>query len=152
MVLSQKLIIGVRSKIVTQGLLNMAKDGLKVNIDVDNSTKVVEIMKRQLQTGLMACGMTAEGYAKLDSPVDTGRLRNSIAWAVKERSSTGDGRDSPNATPKEAEIYIGTNVEYAPEQELISMSHKVGKAHFLRDAMSTHADEYKEIIRAALDT
>jgi phage gpG-like protein len=46
--------------------------------------------------GLVAVGLTLEGYAKLLCPVDTGRLRISITFDVRDNT-----------------VYIGTNVEYA---------------------------------------
>lgn len=84
--------------------------------------------------------------------VDTGRLRNSITWAIRGNSGKGGGRDAPQSNPEEATVYIGTNVEYAGIQEYYDMRHKVGKAHFLRDAATTHTEEYKKTIEAALKT
>ena len=60
------------------------------------SEQVVTAMEKGIKNGLEAIGLTAEGHAKKITPVDTGRLRNSIS----------------HATDKEA-AYIGTNVEYA---------------------------------------
>ena len=62
----------------------------------DNSEQVLSAMEKAIKKGLEAIGLTAEGHAKKITPVDTGRLRNSIS----------------HATDKEA-AYIGTNVEYA---------------------------------------
>lgn len=62
----------------------------------DNSKEVQKALKAAIKRGLEAIGMNAEGYAKELSPVDTGRLRNSISHAVDEDAA-----------------YIGTNVEYA---------------------------------------
>ena len=62
----------------------------------DNSEQVLSAMEKAIKNGLEAIGLTAEGHAKKITPVDTGRLRNSIS----------------HATDKEA-AYIGTNVEYA---------------------------------------
>ena len=62
----------------------------------DNSEQVLSAMEKSIKNGLEAIGLTAEGHAKKITPVDTGRLRNSIC----------------HATDKEA-AYIGTNVEYA---------------------------------------
>lgn len=121
-----------------------------IQIKSDKSKEVIKVMQRQLQNGLLACGTIAEGYAKGDCPVDTGRLRNSINYAVKNKSGKGEGRDTPNANPEEATVYIGSNVEYAAVQEYRDMKHKVGKAHFLRDAITTHGDEYQKTIEAAL--
>ena len=62
----------------------------------DNSEQVLSAMEKAKKRGLEAIGLTAEGHAKKITPVDTGRLRNSIS----------------HTTDKEA-AYIGTNVEYA---------------------------------------
>ena len=62
----------------------------------DNSQQVLSAMEKAIKNGLEAIGLTAETYAKKATPVDTGRLRNSIS----------------HETDKEA-VYIGSNVEYA---------------------------------------
>ena len=62
----------------------------------DNSQQILSALEKGIKNGLEAIGLTAEGHAKKITPVDTGRLRNSIS----------------HATDKEA-AYIGTNVEYA---------------------------------------
>lgn len=99
----------------------------------DHYKDVSAAFDHQVTQGLLAIGSEAEGYAKDECPVDTGRLRNSITNKV-------EGKD----------VYIGTNVEYAPKMEFTDMSHKVGRAHFLRDAATTHNDRYKSIMEAAL--
>lgn len=62
----------------------------------DNSGEILKAFENASHRGLKAIGETAEGYAKRDCPVDTGRLRNSITNQVKDE-----------------EVYIGSNVEYA---------------------------------------
>ena len=62
----------------------------------DNSKQVLSAMEKGIKNGLEAIGLTAETYAKQETPVDTGRLRNSISHTV-------DGEA----------VYIGSNVEYA---------------------------------------
>ena len=62
----------------------------------DNSKQVLSAMEKGIKNGLEAIGLTAETYAKKETPVDTGRLRNSISHTV-------DGEAA----------YIGSNVEYA---------------------------------------
>ena len=62
----------------------------------DNTEEVLSALEAAIKRGNEAIGMTAERHAKKITPVDTGRLRNSIS----------------HATDKEA-AYIGTNVEYA---------------------------------------
>ena len=57
-------------------------------------------------------------------------------------------------TPKkqgEHSVYIGSNVEYAVDVEFnATKKHDTGKAHFLKDAATTHTDQYKEIMKLAL--
>ena len=62
----------------------------------DNSKEVLAALEKGIKNGLEAIGLTAETYAKKGTPVDTGRLRNSISHTV-------DGEAT----------YIGSNVEYA---------------------------------------
>lgn len=121
---------------------------------------------------LKSIGMTCEGYAKEDCPVDTGLLRNSITFAISGETPdiTSYSADKPddqgvvqhgtydgNTEPEEKEgcysLLVGSNVKYAPAQEMNdNYNHTVGKAHFLRDAMQNHRDEYKEIIEAVILT
>ncbi len=63
----------------------------------DNSAEVIAALKRAKKNGLEAVGMRAETHAKEKTPVDTGRLRNSMSHKV-----VGD------------DVYIGTNTSYAP--------------------------------------
>lgn len=106
-----------------------------VKID-DHSAEVLAAMTQQVAVALESIGQEAEGYAKDNCPVDTGRLRNSIAHKVVD---------------SEKAVYIGTNVEYAPYVEYgDKATHKTGGAHFLRDAAATHGEHYKAILEAAL--
>lgn len=68
---------------------------IEINI-TDNSGEVLKALEQQTQAALTAIGITAEGFAKKQTPVDLGTLRNSITNTVK-----GD------------EVYIGTNIPYA---------------------------------------
>lgn len=104
---------------------------------IDNSEKVLDAFHAQILLGLEAIGQTAEGYAKKDCPVDTGRLRNSIANQVESDENA---------------VYIGTNVEYGKFVEYSDTArHTNGKAHFLRDAATTHNEKYKAIMKAAME-
>jgi hypothetical protein len=98
--------------------------------------EVIKACEQAIMRGLEAIGEVAEGYAKDDCPVDTGRLRASI---------------SNKAVKDELAVYIGTNVEYAPYVEYRDIDHKTGKAHFLRDAAADHSEEYKKIMKASLE-
>lgn len=96
--------------------------------------EVEDAVHQSVITGLNACGMVAETYAKKEAPVDTGRLRNSISHKVDKN---------------EPAAYIGTNVEYAPYQEF-GTRRGVKAKHFLRNAAQNHTAEYKSILENAL--
>lgn len=116
--------------------LAKAQMSMTGKIDItDNSDEIKAQFLAQIPNALEAIGGQAEDYAKEECPVDTGRLRNSISHDVDEERKIA---------------YIGTNVEYAPAVEFTDMHHKVGKAHFLRDAATTHGEDYKKIVEAAL--
>lgn len=95
-------------------------DDIEITVE-DNSSEFIHAMEQQLKTALEMVGEQAASHAKQiltdaqvyggvnlkaygeknNSRVDTGRLRNSISKAVV-------GND----------VYIGTNVDYAPYHEL----------------------------------
>ena len=97
----------------------------------DNTDEVLSALERAKNRGLEAIGLTAEGYAKKDTPVDTGRLRNSISHATDEEAA-----------------YIGTNVEYAPYVELGARGRN-GK-HMLQKSATEHTDEYKRLMEDSM--
>ena len=90
----------------------------------DNSAEILEAFEQATARGLEKIGLTAEGYAKRNAPVDTGRLRNSITHEV-------DGQ----------EVYIGSNVKYAPYVELGTSTQKARP--FLKPAATEHSGAYK---------
>ena len=97
----------------------------------DNSEQVLAAMEKGKRNALTAIGATAETYAKKATPVDTGRLRNSISHAV-------DGEA----------VYIGSNVEYAPYVELGTSRAKAH--HMLQKAATEHSAEYKRLAEDAV--
>ena len=99
----------------------------------DNSKEIIEAMQQATVRALEKCGLTAEGYAKKLAPVDTGNLRNSITHEVDDGESA---------------VYIGTNVEYAPYQELGTIH--MAANPFLKPAVADHANEYRKIIEKEL--
>ena len=96
----------------------------------DNSQQILSALEKGIKNGLEAIGLTAETYAKKATPVDTGRLRNSISHAV-------DGEA----------VYIGSNVEYAPYVELGTSRAKAH--HMLQKAATEHSAEYKRLAEDA---
>lgn len=131
----------------------MKKSEVKIE---DNSAAIKKELEAAIIRGLKAIGEEAEGYAKKDCPVDTGRLRASITYAVEGyQSAPGreaeSGDSEKHGEPDKNSLVLGTNVEYAEMQEFIeSFRHTSGKAHFLRDAISTHNKKYESIMKAAL--
>lgn len=97
----------------------------------DNTKEVLSALDKAVERGLEAIGLTAEGHAKKETPVDTGRLRNSIGHAVEDKAA-----------------YIGTNVEYAPYVELGARG-RDGK-HMLQRAATEHTAEYKRLLEDSM--
>ena len=97
----------------------------------DNSQQILSALEKGIKNGLEAIGLTAETYAKKATPVDTGRLRNSISHSV-------DGEAA----------YIGSNVEYAPYVELGTSRAKAH--HMLQKAATEHSAEYKRLAEDAV--
>ena len=98
-----------------------------------NVNDILRCMERGKRNALTAIGATAETYAKQETPVDTGRLRNSISHSV-------DGEAA----------YIGSNVEYAPYVELGTSRAKAH--HMLQKAATEHSAEYKRLAEDAIQT
>lgn len=98
----------------------------------DNSAQVKAALSAATKRGLEAIGLAAEGHAKDITPVNTGRLRNSIAHATDDTAA-----------------YIGTNVEYAPYVELGAQG-RAG-AHMLQRSATEHSDEYKRLMKESLE-
>ena len=130
----------------------------------DNTQEVLSALEKAKIRGLTAIGMTAEGHAKKKitqaKAVDTGRLRNSITFAVSGESAnissySGDhgeeGGTYSGTAPndKEKAVYIGTGVKYAAGIETGS-HRKAGGVHFLQDAATGHTDEYKRLMEDSM--
>ena len=100
----------------------------------DNSQQILSALEKGKRNALTAIGSSAETHAKdnitADDLIDTGRLRNSISYAV-------DGESA----------YIGTNVEYAPYVELGTSRAKAH--HMLQKAATEHSAEYKRLAEDA---
>ena len=139
----------------------------------DHSAEVSADIKSALLRGLETCGLVAEGYAKKLAPVGTpestgipgyigGLLRGSITHALSGKQpsistyqdNAGKRRGSYSGTaPEEIDsnksaVYIGTNVEYAPYQELGTIHMKAQP--FLKPAVADHANTYRKIIEDEL--
>ena len=133
----------------------------------DNTNEVIGLFQKAKHRGLQAIGMAAEGHAKKKCPVDTGRLRNSITYAIAgyathvqsyRRSNVAGGTSQKHKYydygggtmegEKDSAVFIGSNVEYAPFVELGANGRP--PAHFLQDAASGHGDEYKRLMEDSM--
>ena len=117
-----------------------------------NRKEVLRSSEEAVERGLAAIGMRAVTYThrpkeRGGTPVDTGRLRNSIAWATA--SQGGGGTDAPlGGGADDRTVIIGTNVEYGEIVEEGTSKRK--PAHMLRNALADGSDEYARIMEAAL--
>lgn len=101
---------------------------ININISVtDNTDLIKKTVEESLKVAMEQIGITAEGYAKMNCPVDTGRLRSSISHESDETTAI-----------------IGTNVEYAKYVE--AGTSKMEPRPYLKPAIQNHINEYKQII------
>lgn len=106
---------------------------IEVNLE-DHSPEALEALEHALEVAGTTIGLKAEAYAKLQTPVDTGRLRGSINNKyVKSEHAT----------------YIGTNVKYAIYVE--EGHHSYAGRHMIKNAAGNHADEYIADIKNAME-
>ena len=133
----------------------------------DNTKEVLNALEAAIRRGNEAIGLAAEGHAKKKitqaGAVDTGRLRNSITYAlageethVKSYKANKGGKERETYTydgtaegKNGSGVYIGTNVEYAPGIEL-GTHRSAGAVHFLQDAATNHTDEYKRLMEDSM--
>lgn len=149
--------------------------GLTVTYE-NNVDGVLQALKNATFRGLKTIGATAETHAKneltkskphadgsIRDAIDTGNLRNKIAHKVVGNSDT------------KQEVYIGTNVKYAPYVEFGTGKYTTGKSRakkipwvyrdkngkwhttsgqmphpYLKPAAENHTDEYKNILKESL--
>ena len=128
----------------------------------DNTEEVLSALEAAIKRGNEAIGMTAERHAKKKCPVDTGRLRNSITYAlageethVKSYRANKGGKERETYSykgtadgEKGSGVYIGTNVEYAVFVENGAQGRTA--VHFLQDAAANHSDEYKRLMEDSM--
>lgn len=129
----------------------MSRETFKFELK-SNRKEVLRGSEEAVERGLAAIGMRAVTYThrpkeRGGTPVDTGRLRNSIAWATA--SQGGGGTDAPSGGgADDRTVIIGTNVEYGETVEEGTSKRK--PAHMLRNALADGSDEYARIMEAAL--
>lgn len=102
-----------------------------------HQAEVLNALENGVVKALTECGLVATSYAQEYCPVDTGRLRGSIAHKVSGNK-----------------CYIGTNVEYAAYVEFGTGSFYPGGSGiigmraqpYLKPAIANHVSTYKQII------
>ena len=97
----------------------------------DSSAVFLAELYRVKHAALSSAGSLAVQYARSAVPVETGRLRDSIGYAVSDGA-----------------VSVGTSVSYAPHVEFGVRGR--GGVHFLRDALAMHIPEYKACMQSAL--
>lgn len=144
-----------------------------------NVNATIDEVNRRIEMALEACGLKAEGCARLElerAPrrVDTGLLGNSITHALAggktaidtysaDRPSKYDGETPPDGhysgtLPDEQNksyttVYIGTNVEYAPyihDGFKLPSGKDVKPNRFLKNAITRNTAAYKGILEQYL--
>lgn len=129
----------------------MSRETFKFTLK-SNRKEVLRGSEEAVERGLAAIGMRAVTYThrpkeRGGTPVKTGRLKNSIAWATANQS--GGGTDAPPGGGAAARtVVIGTNVKYGEAVEEGTSKRK--PAHMLRNALIDGSGEYARIMEASL--
>ena len=105
----------------------------------DNLQEVITALDGALETGLVKIGAASQGYAKDNTPVRTGTLRDSIGVEVK---------------PDEKAAYIGTMIDKFPKKpygQYVELGAR-GRpgVHMLKRAATEHTDEYKRLMEDSM--
>ena len=106
-------------------------------IKTDNTEQIIAKKNEAVLRALEIIGQVVENSAAGYAPVDTGNLRNSITHEVDDGSHI---------------VAIGTNVEYAPYQELGTSRMKAanGGRGFLRPAVEDNMEKIQSIFKEEL--
>ena len=108
-------------------------------IFTDNLDEVLSAIDSAITAGLVEIGAKAQGYAKDNTPVRTGTLRDSIGVEVKK---------------DEKAAYIGTMVDRFPDKpygKYVELGARGTKGvHMLQRAATEHTDEYKRLLEDSM--
>ena len=130
---------------------------------ISHKRSVERLFDRQMKQAATMIGGTLEGHAKELAPVDTGLLRNSITYALGgETPHVGVYASNPKqgkeqtvgkyegSPPKDEEnqitVYVGTNVQYGPYQELGAPSINLPARPYIRPAVENSEREILQIV------
>ena len=130
-----------------------------------NVERVKKKTREALVLALRKIGLKAESYVMNLAPVDTGFLRNSITHGLGGLNTSkavyeADDKERNPAIGKykgrfpvddenHVTLYVGTNVEYAPYQELGTV--KMKAQPYLRPGIESNQAEFEQIIRDELE-
>lgn len=128
-----------------------------------NVRAVKRATKAAIKRGLTDVGMVWHGDAVRLTPVDTGLLRASLAWAVGTRQhdgrAVGSGGEVATSnyrvTAPEGSVRLGTNVEYAPivHEDVSGRIPRAGGAggpKFIESPLRERQDAYTRLLAKAL--
>ena len=105
----------------------------------DNIEKVLSMIDSAITAGLVEIGAKAQGYAKDNTPVRTGTLRDSIGVEVK---------------PDEKAAYIGTMIDRFPDEpygKYVELGARGRKGvHMLQRSATEHTAEYKKLMEESM--
>ena len=112
----------------------------KTIVFTDNLDEVLRALDGAIETGLAKIGAAAQGYAKENTPVRTGTLRDSIGVEVK---------------PDEKAVYIGTMKDKFPDEpygKYVELGSR-GRAgvHMLQRAATEHTEEYRALMTDSME-
>lgn len=126
----------------------------------------VKIVKQRVMTALekslIVMGASAVTFVRPLVPIDTGNLRSSITFATvgfKSDPETVEGTvakasDLVTKPMKSGQLFVGTNVEYAPHQEFgtnrkgnneTRHGNRLKRRSFLRLGVFTHRTELAKV-------
>lgn len=131
---------------------------------VSNRINVERNERSAMKKAARMIGGSVEGHAKELCPVDTGLLRNSITFAVGGEGARGSvyydnametmgeyAGEAPKDSDGQVTVYVGTNVQYAPYQELGAPSINLPAKPYLRPAFENNMDEFQQIIKLCFE-
>lgn len=95
-----------------------------------NLKDIIKIIAKTQTEGLIEIGERGVGILKLNTPVDSGRLRNSMSYTIDGKSIDPLGSQQSNdklpIIKSKNIVIIGTNVVYAPSVEFLSQNGSAG--------------------------
>jgi HK97 gp10 family phage protein len=105
----------------------------------DNLDEVLSAVDSAITAGLVEIGAKAQGYAKDNTPVRTGTLRDSIGVEVKK---------------DEKAAYIGTMIDKFPDEpygKYVELGARGNSGvHMLQRAATEHSAEYKKLLEDSM--